>query len=182
VAKGSLQAAACSTTVTTYVSRRAADISAFHGRIVVVDGKTRRPLCLVYSPLDANSWTVASVIEQAEIGEFPTLYARVEFHQAGPHTASDSPLAWPFFKLCTNVANNLLDATSAPIGSSASCSAVHVHQTTTGIGSTSGAITCRSCWGLIRRVSTASRPAFVHKSWSNAYGRFYSAYSSPSGP
>jgi hypothetical protein len=35
---------------------------------------------------------------------------------------------------------------------------------------------------VISRVSTASRPAFVHKSWSNAYGRFYSAYSSPSGP
>jgi hypothetical protein len=35
---------------------------------------------------------------------------------------------------------------------------------------------------VISRVSTASRLAFVHKSWSNAYGRFYSAYSSPSGP
>jgi hypothetical protein len=44
-----------------------------------LDGKTRRPLYLVYSPLDANSWTVASVIEQAEVGEFPTLYAALSF-------------------------------------------------------------------------------------------------------
>jgi hypothetical protein len=71
--------AACWTTVTAYVSRRAADSSALHGRIVVVDGKTRRPLYLVYSPLDANSWTVASVIEQTEIGEFLTLYAALSF-------------------------------------------------------------------------------------------------------
>jgi hypothetical protein len=71
--------AACSTTVTAYVSRRAADNSALHGRIVVVDNRTRRPFYLVYSPLDANSWTVASVIEQTEIGEFPTLYAALSF-------------------------------------------------------------------------------------------------------
>jgi hypothetical protein len=71
--------AACSTTVTAYVSRRAADNSALLGRIVVVDGKTRKPLYLVYSPLDANSWTVASVMEQAEISEFPTLYAALSF-------------------------------------------------------------------------------------------------------
>ena len=48
-------------------------------RIVVVDGRTRRPLFLVYSPLDTNSWTVASVIEQTEIGKFPTLYAALSF-------------------------------------------------------------------------------------------------------
>jgi hypothetical protein len=71
--------AASPTTVTAYVTRRATDNSALHGRIVVVDGKTRRPLYLVYSPLDANSWTVASVIEQAAIGEFPTLYAALSF-------------------------------------------------------------------------------------------------------
>ena len=71
--------AACSTAVTAYVSRRAADNSALHGRIVVVDGRTRRPLYLVYSPLDTNSWTVASVIEQTEIGEFPTMYAALSF-------------------------------------------------------------------------------------------------------
>jgi hypothetical protein len=71
--------AACPTTVTAYVSRRAGDISAFQGRIVVVDEKTRRPHYLVYAPLDANSWTVASVIEQTEIGQFPTLYAALSF-------------------------------------------------------------------------------------------------------
>ena len=71
--------AASSPPVTAYVSRRATDNSALQGRIVVVDGKTRRPLYLVYSPLDAISWTVASVMEQAEIGEFPTLYAALSF-------------------------------------------------------------------------------------------------------
>lgn len=71
--------AASSPAVTAYVSRRAADNSALRGRIVVVDGKTRRPLYLVYSPLDAISWTVASVVEQAEIGEFPTLYTALSF-------------------------------------------------------------------------------------------------------
>ena len=65
--------------MTAYVSRRAADNSAFRGRIVVMDGKAQRPLYLVYSPLNTNSWTVASVIEQAEIGEFPTLYAALSF-------------------------------------------------------------------------------------------------------
>ena len=43
------------------------------------DNKTPGPFYLVYSPLDANSWTVASVIEQTEIGEFPTLYAALSF-------------------------------------------------------------------------------------------------------
>jgi hypothetical protein len=71
--------AASSNTVTAYVSRRAADNSAFRGRIVVMDGKAQRPLYLVYSPLDVNSWTVASVIEQTEIGQFPTLYAALSF-------------------------------------------------------------------------------------------------------
>ena len=71
--------AASSNTVTAYVSRRAADNSAFRGRIVVMDGKAQRPLYLVYSPLDINSWTVASVIEQTEIGQFPTLYAALSF-------------------------------------------------------------------------------------------------------
>ena len=71
--------AASSPPVTAYVSRRATDNSALQGRIVVVDVKTRRPLYLVYSPLDAISWTVASVMEQAEIGEFPTLYAALSF-------------------------------------------------------------------------------------------------------
>ena len=71
--------AASARTVTAYVSRRAADNSALHGRIVVVYNKTPGPFYLVYSPLDANSWTVASVIEQTEIGEFPTLYAALSF-------------------------------------------------------------------------------------------------------
>ena len=63
--------AASSPPVTAYVSRRATDNSALQGRIVVMDGKAQRPLYLVYSPLDINSWTVASVIEQTEIGQFP---------------------------------------------------------------------------------------------------------------
>jgi hypothetical protein len=71
--------AASSNTVTAYVSRRTTDDPAFLGRIVVMDGKAQRPLYLVYSPLDANSWTVASVIEQTEIGEFPALYAALSF-------------------------------------------------------------------------------------------------------
>ena len=71
--------AASSNTVTAYVSRRSADNSAFHGRIVVMDGTARKPLYLVHSPLDTNSWIVASVIEQTEIGEFPTLYAALSF-------------------------------------------------------------------------------------------------------
>ena len=71
--------AASSNTVTAYVSRRAGDNSAFRGRIVVMDGKAQRPLYLVYSPLDIDSWTVASVIEQTEIGQFPTLYTALSF-------------------------------------------------------------------------------------------------------
>jgi hypothetical protein len=71
--------AASSPPVTAYVSRRATDSSALQGRIIIVDGKTRRPLYLIYSPLDAISWTVASVMEQAEVGEFPTLYAALSF-------------------------------------------------------------------------------------------------------
>jgi hypothetical protein len=71
--------AASSNTVTAYVSRRADDNSAFRGRIVVMDGKAQRPLYLVYSPLDIDSWTVASVIEQTEIGQFPTLYTALSF-------------------------------------------------------------------------------------------------------
>ncbi len=71
--------AACPTTVTAYVSRRAADNQAFQGRIVVVDEKIRRPIYLVFSPLDTDLWTVVSVIEQTEIGEFPTLYTALSF-------------------------------------------------------------------------------------------------------
>ena len=71
--------AASSNTVTAYVSSRTTDDSAFYGRIVVMDGKARKSLYLVYSPLDTKSWTVASVIEQTEIGEFPTLYAALSF-------------------------------------------------------------------------------------------------------
>lgn len=59
--------------------RPAGDNSALNGRIVVMDMKTRRPLYLVHSPLGTNSWTVASAIEQAEIGDFPTLYAALSF-------------------------------------------------------------------------------------------------------
>jgi hypothetical protein len=64
---------AASESVTAYVSRRLADNSRLHGRIVISDLKSRKPLYLVYCALGTESWTVASVVENCEIGAFQTL-------------------------------------------------------------------------------------------------------------
>jgi hypothetical protein len=131
---------------------------------------------------NGDDWPVSSV--KFEVPDDLKKQAEAEEAVAGQASDITGESRMPFFKLCTNVADSLLDAASATIGSSASCSAVHVHQTTTGIGSTSGAITCRSCWGMIRRVSAASRPAFAISRGAvrTVAGILYSAYSSPSGP
>ena len=68
-----LEWVAASESVTAYISRRLADDSRLHGRIVVSDRKTRKRLYLVYCALGTASWTVASVVENCEIGTFQTL-------------------------------------------------------------------------------------------------------------
>ena len=66
-------AAAASKSVTAYISRRPSDDPRLHGRIVISDRKSRKPLYLVYRTIGTESWTVASVVENSEIGALQTL-------------------------------------------------------------------------------------------------------------
>jgi hypothetical protein len=72
-------AAAASKSVTAYISRRMSDNLMFHGRIVISERRTAKPLYLVYCRLGTKTWTVASMVEKAEIGKFPTLRAALNF-------------------------------------------------------------------------------------------------------
>ena len=71
--------AAASRTVIAYVSRRATDNSAFYGRIVVTERRSRMPHYLIHCPGGTNTWIVASVSEKSEVGRFPTLRAALNF-------------------------------------------------------------------------------------------------------
>jgi hypothetical protein len=72
-------AAAAAKSVTAYVSRRMSDNLVFHGRIVISERRTGKQLYLVYCRLGTKTWTVASMVEQSEIGKFPTLHAALNF-------------------------------------------------------------------------------------------------------
>jgi hypothetical protein len=71
--------AAASGGVTAYISQRCSDDPAMIGRIVVLKRGTWEPLYSVHCPLHLDLWTVTSLVEQSEVGAFPTLRAALNF-------------------------------------------------------------------------------------------------------
>jgi hypothetical protein len=65
--------------VTAYISQRRGDKAGLHGRIVVVDRKSRTLLYFIYGPEGSDFWVVLSATEKEEIGRFSTLRAALNF-------------------------------------------------------------------------------------------------------
>jgi hypothetical protein len=61
--------------VIAYISQRSGDDPAMIGHIVVLKRGTWEPLYSVYCPLRLDHWIVTSLVEQSEVGAFPTLRA-----------------------------------------------------------------------------------------------------------
>jgi hypothetical protein len=65
--------------VSAYISQRGTDNPAMVQRIVVFSLGTRQPLYSVHSPRSADFWIVTSLVENTEVGLFPTLRAALNF-------------------------------------------------------------------------------------------------------
>jgi len=65
--------------VIAYISQRSSDDPSMIGRIVVLKRGTWEPLYSVYCPLHLDLWIVTSLVEQSEVGAFPTLRTALNF-------------------------------------------------------------------------------------------------------
>ena len=65
--------------VIAYISQRSSDDPVMIGRIVVLKRGTWEPLYSVHCPLHLDIWIVTSLVEQSEVGAFPTLRAALNF-------------------------------------------------------------------------------------------------------
>jgi hypothetical protein len=64
---------AASDGVMAYISQRCSDDPELIGRIVVLERATWKPLYSVHCRLRLDLWIVTSLVEQSEVGAFPTL-------------------------------------------------------------------------------------------------------------